>query len=124
MSHANARLTPAGRLTLVQRIAAGRPPAHVAAEMGVSRTTAWKWWRRWKTEGPAGLIDRSSVAHTHPARTPACSETRIRISRHLSRRGPVSIGAVVACYGLALIVGGTVSWLRNHGPRRPTPPGG
>ena len=93
MSHANARLTPAGRLTLVQRIAAGRPPAHVAAEMGVSRTTAWKWWRRWKTEGTAGLIDRSSVAHTHPGRTPACTETRIRISRHLSRRGPVSIGA-------------------------------
>ena len=38
-------------------------------------------------------------------------------------RGPVSIGAVVACYGLALIVAGTVTWLRNHGPRRPTPPG-
>ncbi|NKY05717.1 IS481 family transposase, partial [Cellulomonas hominis] len=34
MSHANARLTPAGRLTMVQRIGAGRPVAHVAAEMG------------------------------------------------------------------------------------------
>ncbi|WP_146805241.1 helix-turn-helix domain-containing protein, partial [Cellulomonas persica] len=51
MSHANARLTPAGRLVLVRRIAAGRPVAHVAAEMGVSRTTAWRWWRRFTLEG-------------------------------------------------------------------------
>ncbi|WP_082608418.1 leucine zipper domain-containing protein [Oerskovia sp. Root918] len=43
MPHANARLTPAGRLTMVQRITAGSPAAHVAAEMGVSRTTAWRW---------------------------------------------------------------------------------
>ena len=42
---------------MVQRIATGRPPAHVAAEMGVSATTAWKWWHRWQAEGPAGLID-------------------------------------------------------------------
>lgn len=91
MSHANARLTPAGRLVLVQRIAAGRPPAHVAAEMGVSRTTAWRWWRRWQELGRAGLVDRSSVARTHPRRTAACTETRIRICRLLSRRGPVFI---------------------------------
>jgi transposase InsO family protein len=77
---------------MVQRIAAGRPPAHVAAEMGVSRTTAWRWWRRWQAEGRAGLVDRSSAAHTHPRRTGACAETRIRVWRHLSRRGPVFIG--------------------------------
>jgi len=93
VSHANARLTPAGRLIMVQRIATGRPPAHVAAEMGVSRACAYKWWRRWKDEGERGLIDRPSRAHSHPKRTRACTETRIRISRHLSRRGPVAIGA-------------------------------
>ncbi|MFV4912716.1 leucine zipper domain-containing protein, partial [Microbacterium lacticum] len=32
MSHANARLTPAGRLIMVQRIQSGRAVAHVAAE--------------------------------------------------------------------------------------------
>lgn len=95
MSHANARLTPAGRLTLVQRIAAGRPVAHVAAEMGISRQTASRWWRRFRAEGPAGLVDRSSVARTHPARTPACVETRVRIARMLTRRGPVTIGRLV-----------------------------
>lgn len=92
MSHANARLTPAGRLVMVQRIGAGRPVAHVAAEMGVSRTTAWRWWRRYQQLGRAGLVDRPSRALTHPRRTPPCVETRVRIARMLSRRGPVWIG--------------------------------
>lgn len=91
MSHANARLTPAGRLIMVQRIGSGRAVAHVAAEMGISRTTAWRWWRRFREEGQAGLVDRSSVARSHPNQTPACVETRVRIMRELSRRGPVFI---------------------------------
>jgi len=33
--HANARLTPIGRLTLCLRIEEGRPVAHVAPEMGI-----------------------------------------------------------------------------------------
>jgi hypothetical protein len=33
----NARLTPAGRKILVERIEAGMPIAHVADQMGVSR---------------------------------------------------------------------------------------
>lgn len=92
MSHRNARLTPAGRLILVQRIRSGRAVAHVAAEMGVSRTCAWRWWRRFQTEGQAGLWDRSSNAKTHPRRTPACVETRVLVMRALTRRGPVFIG--------------------------------
>jgi len=40
MSHANARLTFHTRCTLVQRILSGRPVAHVAKEMGVSRQCA------------------------------------------------------------------------------------
>ena len=91
MSHANARLTPAGRFVLVSRIAAGRPVAHVAAEMGISRTTAWRWWRRFQAEGRAGLVDRSSCAHTHPRRTSPCVETKVRIVRMLTGRGPVPI---------------------------------
>ncbi len=91
MSHANARLTPAGRLIMVQRIGSGRAVAHVAAERGISRTTAWRWWRRFREHGTAGLVDRSSVAHGHPRRTGACVEARVRIMRHLTRRGPVFI---------------------------------
>lgn len=42
MSHADARVTPVGRLILVPRIATGRPVAHVAKEMGISRAAADK----------------------------------------------------------------------------------
>ena len=56
---------------------------------------------------------RSSVAHTHPTKTPACTETRIRISRHLSRRGPVAIGAHLALP--ASTVGRVLA--RHHTPR-------
>jgi transposase InsO family protein len=91
VSHANARLTPAGRLIMVQRIQSGRPVAHVAAEMGISRTAAWRWWRRFRDEGPGGLTDRSSVARSHANRTLPCLETRVRIMRELTRRGPVFI---------------------------------
>lgn len=113
MSHANARLTPAGRFVLVSRIAAGRPVAHVAAEMGISRTTAWRWWRRYRELGRAGLVDRPSRPLTHPRRTPACVETRVRIVRMLARRGPVWIARQV---GLPASTVGRVL-ARHHTPR-------
>jgi transposase-like protein len=74
VAHANARLTPAGRSILCQGVAAGRPPAHVAAEMGISRTTAYRWWARYQQHGQAGLVDRPSTAHRHPHQVPATVE--------------------------------------------------
>lgn len=56
VSHRNARLTVFGRRLLVDRIRSGRPVAHVAAETGVSRTTAHKWVRRFAAEGEAALL--------------------------------------------------------------------
>ena len=90
MSHANARLTPAGRLIMVQRIQSGRAVAHVAAEMGSlarPRGGGGGGSGRWAARG---LSDRSSVARSHPHRTGPCEETRVRIMRELTRRGPVS----------------------------------
>jgi transposase len=72
---------------MVQRIGSGRAVAHVAAEMGISRTTAWRWWRRFREHGPAGLVDRSSVARSHPRRTAACvTGTVIRARRRSAER--------------------------------------
>jgi len=68
--HKNARLTPAGRALLVERIEAGEKPEVVAREMGVSRRTAYKWRKRYREEGKAGLHDRSSRRHSYPNRTP------------------------------------------------------
>lgn len=91
--HGNARLTPVGRLTLVLRIESGRPVAHVAAEMGISRPTAYKWWGRWREEGEAGLVDRSSRPHSCPHRSPAELESSIEDLRRTLKLGPVRIGA-------------------------------
>ena len=91
MAHANARLTPAGRLILCQRIAAGRPAAHVAAEMGISRTCAYRWWARYRQHGQAGLHDRPSIAHHHPRRVPATAEAEICRLRRQRKLGPARI---------------------------------
>ena len=95
MAHANARLTPAGRAVLCQRIAAGRPVAHVAAEMGISRTCAYRWWARYRQHGPAGLLDRPSLAHQHPRRTPADLEAAVLALRQARKLGPARIGPLV-----------------------------
>ncbi|MFD5423880.1 IS481 family transposase, partial [Streptomyces sp. NPDC127069] len=95
MSHRNARLTVHGRRILVERVLAGRPLAHVAAEMGISRPTAHKWVRRWRAEGEAGLHDRSSRPGTTPHRTPATLEARVCRLRTDRKLGPARIGPIV-----------------------------
>jgi transposase InsO family protein len=68
--HANAPLGPKGRLTMVRRVVEEQwslTPAAAAA--GVSARTCGKWVRRYRDEGPAGLLDRSSVPLSVPHRT-------------------------------------------------------
>ena len=93
MSHANAPLTPAGRLLMVRRVEAGMPQAHVARQMRLSRGTVAKWWNRYVAEGEAGLVDRSSRPHRCPGRTPASVEERICRLRRSTRRAPVYLSA-------------------------------
>ena len=93
--HANARLTPRGRLLLCQRVASGRPVAHVAAEMGVSRATGYKWVRRLRQEGTAGLLDRSSRPRSCPWRTAVEVEQQVLRLRRGRRLGPARIGGIL-----------------------------
>jgi transposase InsO family protein len=69
--HRNARLAPAGRLILVRRVLSGRPVAHVAKELGISRQCAHRWITRYRQEGRAGLLDRSSRPRRSPTTTAA-----------------------------------------------------
>jgi hypothetical protein len=46
VSHPNSPLTFEGKRRLCERIAAGRPIAHIADESGVSRATLAKWYGR------------------------------------------------------------------------------
>ena len=80
MSHANARLTPRGRLLLVTRVLGGRPVAHVAKELGVSRQCAHRWVARYRAEGPVGLLDRSSRPRSCPTRTSPAREAAVLAS--------------------------------------------
>ncbi|MFE9143783.1 IS481 family transposase [Streptomyces tubercidicus] len=95
MSHRNARLTVHGRRLLVDRVRSGRPVAHVAAEMGISRTTAHKWVRRFVAEGDAGLHDRASCPHRTPHRTSAADEARVCHLRTSRKLGPARIGPIL-----------------------------
>ena len=65
--HQNARLTPKGRALLVRRIRDGQTVQAAAAACGVSTRTAYRWLRRYRHEGQAGLWDRSSESSSQPA---------------------------------------------------------
>lgn len=68
--HANAKLTPAARLLLCQRIEEeGRSLAQAAEAAGVSERTASKWLGRYRCEGAGGLADRSSRPRRIPRAT-------------------------------------------------------
>ena len=93
----NARLTPAGRLLLCQRIEAGWPVAHAATSMGISRDRAYVWWHRYQEEGTAGLQDRSSRPATSPMKTRPATERRIVTLRQKQGLGPARIAGIVRC---------------------------
>jgi transposase InsO family protein len=57
---------------LVQRTTVhGWPVTEAAAAAGLSRRSAFKWLRRYRDQGEAGLVDRSSRPHRMPRATPA-----------------------------------------------------
>ncbi len=80
-------------MLLIERVLAGHRPADVAHQMGCSRATAYKWLRRYRVEGPPGLVDRPSRPHRCRHRTPAPVEARILEARRVHRHGADWIGA-------------------------------
>jgi transposase InsO family protein len=111
VAHANARTTVFARKLIVDRVLAGHRPGEVAKQLGVSRQTVYKWVRRWRAEGQAGLADRSSRPHDMPRQTSAETSAAIVAARIEHHAGPVrlaallgvaasTIGAVIARSGL------------------------
>ena len=93
--HRNARLNLHGRRLLIARIQQGRPIAHVADELGISRQTAYKWWGRWRREGDRGLVDRSSRPRSMPTRTPRHVEHQVERLRKARKLGPARIAGIL-----------------------------
>ncbi len=87
--HANAPLGPKGRAVMARRVVEeGLTLTEAAEAAGVSVRTAGKWARRYRAEGEAGLLDRSSApACVHNA-TPADRVEAIAALRRLRLTGP------------------------------------
>jgi transposase InsO family protein len=120
VSHANATLTPRGRLLLARCVVIDRWSLRRAAErFSVSQTTAKRWADRFRALGEAGMVGRSSRPHHSPGRTPTPTERRILGLRVSRRWGPARIAFHL---GLAVSTVGRV--LRRYGapPLRFTDP--
>ncbi len=92
MTHANAPLTPTGRLRLARCVVEDQWPLRRAAErFQVSVTTAARWATRYRDHGDTGMTDHSSRPATSPNRTPTRTERRIIKVRVLRRWGPARI---------------------------------
>ena len=95
--------------------------ADAAEAAGVSARTAGKWARRYRAEGEAGLLDRSSAPHTVHNITPADRVEAIAALRRLRLTGPEiaellematsTVSAVLKRIGL-----GKLSRLEPEGP--------
>ena len=99
MSHANALLTPRGRLLLARCVVEqGWTLQRAAERFQVSPTTAARWAGRYSQQGVAGMVDRSSRPHRSPRRTPTRLERRIIKVRVTRRWGPARIGFLLGLH--------------------------
>ena len=88
--HANALLTPRGRLRLARLIVEdGVPIAQAAARFQVAWPTAKRWADRYRAGGPAGHGRPLEPPHRSPPPTPAPVVRRIVHLRWKQRLGPV-----------------------------------
>ena len=119
--HKNARLTPCGREILISRLQRGEPAVDVATAMGVSVGTVYKWCRRYRLEGVAGLRDRSSRPNVSPNKTPDEIEAKVialRKERRIYHRIAAMLGVSRATIGRILARHGLNRW-RDLEPAAP-----
>jgi transposase InsO family protein len=108
--HRNARTCPNSRRLIAKRVLEEGWTLTTAAEAaGVSVKTARKWVRRYHEHGEAGLVDRSSVPHRQPAKTPVDRIEAIELLRRIW----MTADEIAECLEMAL---STVSrWLKRIG---------
>ena len=99
MSHANATLTPRGRLLLARCVVEqGWALRRAAERFQTSATTAGRWANRYREQGQAGMHDRPSRPHRSPRRTPNRLERRIIKVRIVRRWWPARIGFLLGLH--------------------------
>jgi transposase InsO family protein len=123
MQHPNARLTPRGRLELVQLVERGASLRFAAAACNVALSTAHRWVVRWRAAtgderaSLACLLDRSSRPHRSPRLLPADLQQRVVEARAQTGWGPRLLAGSL---GLAHQTVWKV--LHRHGCSRPPRP--
>ena len=85
----------------------------MAEQLGVSRATAYKWLRRYRAEGDAGLEDRSARPIHRPRALPEREVRRILVVRRRLRVGPHRLGPLLG-HSRSTVYG----VLRRHGVSR------
>ncbi len=108
--HASASTSPPTRRLVVRRVLEEGWPIGLAAKaVGLSRKAARKWIERYRAEGDAGLLDRSSAPRSIPHRT-----SKEVVSRVLSLRHKRLVAwAIAQQLGLPRSTVGAI--LRRHG---------
>ena len=87
--HKNARLTPQGRLLLVQRVTQQGWTVTAAADAaGLSERRAYRWLARYRAGGTAALRDCSSAPRRCPHQLPAARVAAIEARRRQRLSGP------------------------------------
>lgn len=110
--HRRAKTCPESRGLLVDRVSSGWTVKAAAEALGISRRTAFKWLRRFREEGNAGLHDRSSC----PRRSPRATEAAVVAQVLDLRRTRLPATDVARRLSLARSTVGLI--LRRHGLSR------
>jgi transposase InsO family protein len=105
-----------------QVLSLGRPVAAACRDFGISRTTAYKWLGRSRSQPEQSLADRSRRPLRSPGRTDTEAEQRVLEVRDRYGWGPRKIRALLTDRGVDLPSIRTVgAILRRHGRTTPTP---
>ena len=108
--HKNARLTPHGRERIVRQVESGQTLKAVGEAVGVCPRTVRKWVFRYRSEGLAGLRDRSSRPHRLHRPTPqavVAEVARLRRQRYTGQQiaaglriSPATVSRILRRLGL------------------------
>lgn len=93
--HANARLTPRGRAEVFAAVETGMTVVAACLAFRMSRRTYYRWLPRWRAEGEAGLVDRTSRPRRSPQRMSVATERQVAALREATGFGPDRIGALL-----------------------------
>ncbi len=116
--HRNTRLTPYSRERMLQEYQQGMRIVALVERYGISRTSFYRWLRRFQALGKEGLKNRTSRPYRIHYRLRPDQEDELVQLRHLRRWGPARLAPLLGAPSNTLY-----RCLRRHGlGRLPKPP--